>query len=49
MLRDMEKRIFTKITTLVKTEIKEALKIERKRSMKEFEKVKDKCNPNKQY
>ena len=49
MLRDMEERIFTKITTLAKTEIEEALKKERKRWMKDFEKVKDKCNHNEQY
>ena len=49
MLRDMEERIFIKITTLVKREIEEALKKERKKWMKDFGKVKDKCNHNEQY
>ena len=49
MISDMEQRIFTKISVLIKKEVEDVMKKERKLLMKELETIKEKCNHNEQY
>ena len=48
-ISDMEQRIFTKISVLIKKEVEDVTKKERKLLMKELETIKEKCNHNEQY
>ena len=48
MISDMEQRIFTKISVLIKKEVEDVMKKERKLLMKGLETIKEKCNHNEQ-
>ena len=44
MISDMEQRIFTKISVLIKKEVEDVMKKERELLMKKLETIKEKCN-----